>query len=60
MALWTPGAVAIACDELREYVKGKRIALMMNMTALDNEGRILIDRIAEEKWTTVAFLLVFT
>ena len=57
MRHWQPGAVILACDELREYVKGKNIALMMNMTALDNEGRLLIDRIAEEKWATVVFLL---
>ena len=57
MTLWTPGAVTIACEELREYVRGKRIALMMNTTALDNEGRLLIDRIVEEGWGNVAFLL---
>ena len=48
MVRWKTGAVTLACDELREYVKGRRIALMMNTTALDNEGRLLIDRIAEE------------
>ena len=57
MTLWSPKAVTLACDELREYVKGKRIALMMNTTALDNEGRLLIDRIAEEQWASVAFFL---
>ena len=56
MALWTPGAVRIATDELREYIGGKRIALMMNSSALDSEGRTLIDRIAEEKWADIAFL----
>ena len=56
MALWTPGAVRIATDELREYIRGKRIALMMNSSALDSEGRTLIDRIAEEKWADIAFL----
>ena len=57
MVRWKTGAVTLACDELREYVKGRRIALMMNTTALDNEGRLLIDRIAEEKWATVSFFL---
>ena len=57
MGLWTPGAVRVACRELRECVRGKRIALMMNSTALDNEGRILMDRIVEEGWAEVAFLL---
>ena len=57
MALWNSGAVTLACDELREYIKGRRIALMMNTTALDNEGRLLVDRIADEKWAEVAFFL---
>ena len=57
MARWKSGAVTLACEELREYVKGRRIALMMNTTALDNEGQLLIDRIAEEQWATVAFFL---
>ena len=57
MALWNPGAVTLACDELREHIKGRRIALMMNTTALDNEGQLLVDRIADEKWAEVAFFL---
>ncbi len=57
MTLWKHGAVTLACDELRERIKGKKIALMMNTSALDNEGRLLIDRIADEKWATVAFFL---
>ena len=54
---WRGGRVKLACDALKERVKGKRIALMMNTTALDNEGRLLIDRIVDEKWAEVAFLL---
>ncbi len=54
---WSTGCVRLACDALKMHVKGKRIALMMNTTALDNEGRFLIDRIVDEKWADVAFLL---
>lgn len=54
---WHEGRVRLACDALRAHVKGKRIALMMNTTALDNEGRFLIDRIVDEKWASVEFLL---
>lgn len=54
---WHRGRVTLACDALQAYVRGKRIALMMNTTALDNEGRFLIDRMVDEKWASVAFLL---
>lgn len=54
---WLGGCVRLACEALKARVKGKRIALMMNTTALDNEGRLLIDRIVDEKWADVAFLL---
>ena len=54
---WLGGCVRLACEALRGRVKGKRIALMMNTTALDNEGRLLIDRIVDEKWADVEFLL---
>ena len=57
MTLWKHGSVTLACEELRERVKGKKIALMMNTSALDNEGRLLIDRIADKKWATIAFFL---
>ncbi|MBQ9785555.1 MAG: DUF1343 domain-containing protein [Clostridia bacterium] len=54
--MWRHGKVVLACDELRERIRNKRIALMMNMTALDNEGHILMDRIANEHWADVAYL----
>ena len=53
MKAWKPGKVILACDELRAYIKGKRIALMMNTTATGNDGRLLIDTIAEEKWADI-------
>ena len=49
------GPVTLATDELREKIRGKKIALMMNTTAIDNEGRPLIDVIINEKWADVEF-----
>lgn len=55
MKKWNGGAVTLACDELREKISGKKIALMMNTTAIDNDGRLLLDVIIKEKWADVAF-----
>lgn len=51
----TFGTVHIATDELRKAITGKKIALMMNTSALDSNDRLLIDVIAEEKWATVEY-----
>ncbi|MDD6876631.1 MAG: DUF1343 domain-containing protein [Clostridiaceae bacterium] len=40
--------VKLGCDELRDALKGKKLALMMNHSSLDNEGRNLIDTIATD------------
>ena len=55
MKTWNASAVTLATEELRERIAGKKIALMMNTTALDHNGRLLIDVIAKEKWAEVAF-----
>ena len=55
MKNWEGGMVKLACDALRECISGKKIALMMNTTAIDNEGRLLIDVIINEKWADVEF-----
>lgn len=55
MKQWKSGAVTLACEELREHIKGKRIALMMNTSAVDNNGRLLLDVIVRERWAEVAF-----
>lgn len=55
MKMWKKGRVTLATEELRKAVAGKKIALMMNTSAIDNEGRLLLDVIVEEKWTEVAF-----
>ena len=39
--------VTLGCEELYHYIKGKKIALMMNTTALDNDGNFLIDAIVK-------------
>ena len=55
MKQWKPGAVRLACEELRQYIAGKKVALMMNTSAIDNEGRLLLDVIVKEKWAEVPF-----
>lgn len=55
MSGWKQGAVRLATNELKEAVKGKTIALMMNTSALDNEARLLVDVMAEEKWADIKF-----
>ena len=55
MKKWKNGSVILACEELKERVKGKKIALMMNASAIHNDGRMLMDVIVEEKWADVAF-----
>ena len=55
MKTWKQGAVTLACDQLREHIAGKKIALMMNTSAIDNEGRLLLDVIVKEQWAEVAF-----
>lgn len=55
MIKWKPGRVNLACDALRKHIHGKKIALMMNTTAIDNAGRLLLDVIVREQWAEVAF-----
>ena len=58
MKYWQGGPVRLATDELRKAVAGKKIALMMNTSAIDNEGRLLVDTMASEKWAKeIAFFL---
>jgi len=55
MKKWKNGKVTLATDELRRKIAGKKIALMMNTTATDNSGRLLIDVIIDEKWADIEF-----
>lgn len=57
MRTWRGGAVRLAHDSLREAIRGKRIAMMVNSSAIHNDGRFLMDVIVEEKWAEVAFFL---
>ena len=50
MRRWTGGRVRLASESLREAVRGKRIGLMVNGSAIHNDGRLLMDVIIEEKW----------
>ena len=55
MKYWKKGAVTLACEELRQHIAGKKVALMMNTSAINNEGRLLLDVIVKEKWAEVPF-----
>lgn len=57
MKKWKGGPVRLATDELRQTVAGKKIALMMNTSAIDNEGMLLVDRMVQEKWTEIPFFM---
>lgn len=54
--MWKPGRVTLGTDALREAVRGKKLALMMNHTALANDGRNLIDVMYSDWGCDVAFL----
>ena len=55
MKTWKKGVVTLATEQLRQAVAGKKIALMMNTSAIDNEGRLLLDVMVEEKWAEIVF-----
>ena len=55
MKQWKPGAVTLACEELKAHIAGKKVALMMNTSAIDNQGRLLLDVIVKENWAEVPF-----
>ena len=52
---WVNSTVVLAINELRQKIHGKSIAIMMNSSAMDNDGKLLIDRIVEEKWADVLY-----
>ena len=56
MERWKGGAVKLADESLRDAIRGKKIALMMNATSIHNDGRLLLDVIVEERWAEVAFV----
>lgn len=47
--------VKLATDKLHDAIKNKRIALMMNTSAISNDGRLLIDVIVSDRNTAVEF-----
>lgn len=56
MKQWSGNSVRLATDALREQISGKRIALMMNTSALSNDGRLLMDVIVQDWKADVRFL----
>ena len=56
MTTWQPGRVRIGGDRLFEAVKGKKIALMMNHSALDDHAESLIDVLHRDADCEIAFL----
>ena len=57
MKKWLHGSVVLAEEELFSAIRGKRIAAMINGTAIHNDGRNLIDVIQESKTAVIDFLL---
>jgi len=57
MKYWKSGRVRLAEDALFEAIKGRKIAMMVNGTAVHNDGRMLMDIIALEKRADVEFFL---
>ena len=57
MEFWQGGPVILAEESLKKAIRGKRIAMMVNSSAIHNDGRFLMDIIVEEKWAEVAFFL---
>lgn len=55
MVKWPKGKVTIGDEKLYDYIKGKKVALMMNTTAVDNNGKFIMDTIFEEKIADIAF-----
>ncbi len=49
--------VKIGCEALRKALAGKKIALMMNHSAIDNDGRNMIDVICTDWGCDVALIL---
>lgn len=57
MEFWQGGPVVLAEEPLKRAIRGKRIAMMINSSAIHNDGRFLMDIIVEEGWAEVAFFL---
>ena len=55
MTIWQSDKVTIAEEELFERIRGRKIAIMMNISALDNSGKFLADRIIDENIADVEF-----
>lgn len=56
MQKWKTGKIKLGTDKLRELVVNKKIALMMNHTALDNDVKDLVDVMFYDWKCNIAFL----
>ncbi len=57
MKNWPTGKVILPIEKLHDHIRGKKIALMMNATARDNEGAALIDVIPAYDDVEVSFFI---
>ena len=57
MQNWPAGKVILPIEKLHDHLRGKKIALMMNATARDNDGAALIDVIPAYTDVEVSFFI---
>ncbi len=57
MKKWPEGNVILPIEKLHNHIRGKKIALMMNATARDNDGAALIDLIPTYDDVEVSFFI---
>ena len=57
MTAWPKGKVSIATSALCDYIKGKNVALMMNVSATDNDGSFVMDNIIKNSKANVEFFI---
>ena len=57
MTAWPKGKVSIATDALCKYIKGKKVALMMNVSSTDNDGGFVMDNIIKDGGAKVEFFI---
>ena len=57
MTAWPKGKVSIATNALCEYIKGKKVALMMNVSSTDNDGSFVMDNIIKDGGAKVEFFI---
>lgn len=56
MEKWITGKVRLAEEELKAAVKGKKVGLMINGTAIHNDGSLLLDLMYENEYCDIDFV----